>query len=362
MRKLKQSDQWLRVGVLQNFDKVLLEKGHNADEVLRKEGLDSTILSQGDMLVSLSKIGRLLEVGTQITGDENFCLELAKKQDLSSLGMLGLLFQTSGTVEEFTKDLISFVHIHSQPVLWAICPPAQCGGLFGLSFDITNLEYPVRQYNFSVILGLAQCHRTLNEMTKFGLPLSSVQLKCSAPESTTSLQQYFGCAIEFNAETNALIYPESAKTTQIVNANRKTHDDLVNQISHQNADGEPHSLSHEVKALIRTLLPVGNCSIETVAQAYRCDKRTLQKHLREGEDISFREILEETRFELACQYLLISEMSMTQIAYAIGYQESSNFSRSFRSKFGLSPRQWQLKERLQQNIKPVKKLHLRGRI
>jgi transcriptional regulator GlxA family with amidase domain len=57
-------------------------------------------------------------------------------------------------------------------------------------------------------------------------------------------------------------------------------------------------------------------------------RRTLSRHLR-AQGLTFQQVLDETRFETACQLLDTTRVPLTEIAALLGYAESSVFSRAF---------------------------------
>ena len=65
-------------------------------------------------------------------------------------------------------------------------------------------------------------------------------------------------------------------------------------------------------------------------------QRTLQRRLQE-ENSSFQQLLDETRRELAVQYLAQPDRSLLEIAYLLGFADPSNFFRAFRRWFGTTP-------------------------
>ncbi len=65
--------------------------------------------------------------------------------------------------------------------------------------------------------------------------------------------------------------------------------------------------------------------------------RTLQIKLSKS-NTTFQDVVNETRRALACGYIENSGMSITEIAYLLGFSDTSNFSRAFRRWTGRSPR------------------------
>jgi AraC-like DNA-binding protein len=72
----------------------------------------------------------------------------------------------------------------------------------------------------------------------------------------------------------------------------------------------------------------------------RCvEERTLRRRLKE-EGATFRQILIETRGEVAVQLLENSELTIASIASILRYDDPTAFSRAFKSWSGVSPARW----------------------
>lgn len=78
-----------------------------------------------------------------------------------------------------------------------------------------------------------------------------------------------------------------------------------------------------------TRLRSGEPTLERVAGDLGVTGRTLQRRLVE-QGSSFKELLDEVRRELACAYLKKSSISLSEIAYLLGYSDASAFNRAFR--------------------------------
>jgi AraC-like DNA-binding protein len=75
---------------------------------------------------------------------------------------------------------------------------------------------------------------------------------------------------------------------------------------------------------------------ESIADALHLSRRSLQRRLKE-EGTSYTQVLDETRRQLAAQYVRHSRLSINEITYLLGFSEPSNFSRAFRRWTGASP-------------------------
>ena len=77
--------------------------------------------------------------------------------------------------------------------------------------------------------------------------------------------------------------------------------------------------------------------LENVASHFDIPERTLRRTLGE-EGTSFRAILDQLRAEVATKYLRDTQMTVDDIASALGFSETANFRHAFRRWKGASPR------------------------
>jgi AraC-like DNA-binding protein len=77
--------------------------------------------------------------------------------------------------------------------------------------------------------------------------------------------------------------------------------------------------------------------IERIARRLAMTPRTLQRRLRQ-EETSFAAVLEELRRDMAPSLLREGRMSVSEVAFLLGYEDPSSFQRAFRRWFGVSPR------------------------
>jgi AraC-like DNA-binding protein len=82
--------------------------------------------------------------------------------------------------------------------------------------------------------------------------------------------------------------------------------------------------------------------IADAAQFFNMSSRTLMRRLF-AEGTSFQTLLDEARSERARQYLTETSLAIEEIAYRLGYQNTSNFSKTFRRWFGHTPSEFRVK-------------------
>jgi AraC-like DNA-binding protein len=105
---------------------------------------------------------------------------------------------------------------------------------------------------------------------------------------------------------------------------------------------QPQQLSpftEGVRRVLRTELLKDTCSVAAIACLFSMHRRTLHRHL-QTEGVAFRQVANEIRFEIACDLLANTEMTLSQIAAALRYSEPSAFTRAFRRWSGQTPSAW----------------------
>lgn len=110
----------------------------------------------------------------------------------------------------------------------------------------------------------------------------------------------------------------------------------------QVGDAELARLKGSISVQVRQLLHASQPhwpSVDRVAASLSMSRRTLLRKLA-SEQISYQQLLDEARNELACWYLRRTSQSLGHIAEMVGFGDQTNFSRSFKRWKGLSPRDY----------------------
>jgi len=99
------------------------------------------------------------------------------------------------------------------------------------------------------------------------------------------------------------------------------------------------TVAHRVRSELIHMLPGGAVDQEKIAARLYRSASTLQRQLG-AEGLTYREVLDETRRELAEAYLRDGTHSQAQIAFLLGFADQANFSRAFKRWTGVTPGQY----------------------
>ncbi len=176
--------------------------------------------------------------------------------------------------------------------------------------------------------------------------IKPLRLELSRPARHRDLlEAHFGCRVRFNAGRDALVFRSSDLDRPFTTYNEELLKvlgaQLENELQAQKACSDVGEL---VKHTLKRSLAGKRPTLETVAQQLHLSVRTLQRRLTDA-GITFQQLVEDTRRELARHYLRQSAMELNEAAYLLGYEDANSFFRAFHGWEGTSPGEWRTRHR-----------------
>jgi len=166
-------------------------------------------------------------------------------------------------------------------------------------------------------------------------------------------EEHFGCPIHFNAPHNALVFDQQIMDAAFVTYNAELLSLVAPQLEAElRQQLKEKTLREQVKGVLKRMIAGQRPVIRDVAREMRMSTRTLQRRLTE-EGVTFQQLLEASRRELARHYLLHSSLELNETAYLLGYEDANSFFRAFHVWEGTTPNQWramQLRENASSSV------------
>ena len=100
------------------------------------------------------------------------------------------------------------------------------------------------------------------------------------------------------------------------------------------------TFTSRVQKKLFQLIPSGQFGLENVAEEFGISGRTLQRNL-SAENTSFNQLVKDIQKIMTFNYLEAKELSIDEIAYLVGYTETSSFYRAFKKWTGKTVSQYQ---------------------
>jgi AraC-like DNA-binding protein len=173
-----------------------------------------------------------------------------------------------------------------------------------------------------------------------GRAINPSRVEFRRPEAHRRLyENYFACPVRFGARRNKVL-PRGRRKSAIRNAQSGTaRTRSAATRSGIEAATRRQSLEGAGEGYSQKLLAGQKPRLEDVAVELRVSIRTLQRHLLE-EGITFHDLVEEARREMAQHYLSQPSLELNETAYLLGYEDPNSFIRAFHKWEGTSPGEW----------------------
>lgn len=142
------------------------------------------------------------------------------------------------------------------------------------------------------------------------------------------LSKFMGCDIE-RGSTNSIHIHKSEALIAFVGADNVMWMEAESELQRRSLGRVNSALYEEVQTILMDTLSVGNGTVDPVTERLGISKRTLQRRLKK-DGLSFRQILDDTRFRLANDFLRQGKISKTEIAYRLGYRDPNSFYRVYK--------------------------------
>lgn len=317
----------------------LRELGKDPAAVLTKVKAKPEQVYDDTIRLEVPKQIKILELASQELQDGLLGFHLARSFDLREVG---LVFYVIASSERFADALLNakrYCTIMNEGVCLQIRQDDQT-----ISIALDYVDIDRRSDRHQIEFWLVTMVRICRQVTDTRLALRHLRIRHRRDETPAEFRSFFGCDVEFGADSDEIIFPAAAASLPIVGRDNYLNDLLRQYAEAALADRRKErvaDLRSAVERVLPQLLPHARANISNVAKRLAMSTRTLSRKLRD-EGVAFTEILEEMRADLAKSYLAERDLPVTEIAWLLGYLEVSSFTHAFKRWTGMTPRQFRL--------------------
>ena len=311
----------------------LEELGLFLPAVLRSANLPMGLFNQEKILVATEELFALYRGIAEVSRDPAIGLKIGSEQRVERYtpGAIAALYTRS--FRDAIQRLARYKQLTCPEEIRVVCQGSECRVRFEWLL--------ARESEPSVLVDA--CFAWIVAIGRRGTdrPLTPLRLELvRAPTHREILEEHFGCRVYFRAEHNALIFRKSDLDRPFVTHNAELLAMLAPQLEAELAEQSLRlTIRDRVKQTLKRLLAGQRPTIQEVAQELNLSARTLQRRLTET-GVTFQQVLEEARRELARHYLMQSSLELNETAYLLGYENANSFFRAFHHWEGTSPGQW----------------------
>jgi AraC-like DNA-binding protein len=266
--------------------------------------------------------------------DKYLGFHLGQVAELRNLGLLFYVAASSENLGEVLRRVARYVSIVNESV------SLKCleGREFRIIFNYVGVARHL--YRHQIEFGLTVLIRLFRKLTDCRVEPSRVRLIHRRAGSFSEFDDFLRCDIQFGAANDEVVFPASISDIPVISS-----DPFLNKLLIANSEEalsrrpmKRGSFRSVVENAITPLLPHGIARASEIASRCGLSQRTFERRLR-SESLTFSEVLNDLRRDLATQYLADSGLSVSQIAWLLGYQQISAFTNAFKRWTGKTPRE-----------------------
>jgi AraC-like DNA-binding protein len=165
------------------------------------------------------------------------------------------------------------------------------------------------------------------------------------PDDAIAFERALGCPVRSPAAWNGVSLPLEAWRLPL-----RRRDPVLRHVLETQANEilarlpARTGLALEVQRALTVRVAGGDTRIDALARDLALSGRTLQRRLA-AEGVSYQDLLDEARKEAAGRHISESRLSISEVAYLVGYSEPAPFYRAFKRWFGVTPDDFRQKHR-----------------
>jgi AraC-like DNA-binding protein len=308
------------------------QKGADADQLLMKAGLSRAQIDNPEARVAVKDQIKFLNLVAAATNDDLLGFHLALHFDLRMVGLLYYVFASSETLDDALRNGARCSSLVNESIRLKVDEGKR---RIGFVFEPVGIirHSDRHQIEFWVTAVIRACRL----ITRRHVTAESI-IFAHRRKPTPELNKFFGSKITFGADADELTFSPAIKSIAVVSADTYLNDLLVHYCEEALAGQSDRGLfGTSVENTLALLLPHGKVRISEVARKLGVSRKTLARRL-SAEGLTFTGILQNLRIGLANRHLADKELSISQIAWLLGYQGVSAFTHAYRRWTGHAPR------------------------
>lgn len=274
----------------------------------------------------------MLSLAAEQSRRDELGLDLAERAEISGGSVFGDLFSYAPTLGDALEAFASYFAACQTGTRVAL---DRSGGLVHVSYQVHGERAVDSIHDAAYTLGklLLSIRHSVGRTWQ----PEQVTFTAPAPASQFRYQRFFAAPVAFGAYSCALHFAPEVLDRPVAGAEIDRFRAFCARLRAESGLAPaPPTLEETLRAWIRGALADGAADLGAAAQRLGVTPRTLQRRLR-TEGIGFQDVLTAVRMEEAVRALRASTCEVGDIAYRLGFSETSVFTRTFRRHFGQTP-------------------------
>jgi AraC-like DNA-binding protein len=319
---------------------VLERENIHFKEVLAGIHIDYDMLIQPNALLTLDQVERLIEAVSQVSAHSDLAVDLGMSLKLTSHAILGYGILTSPTIEAAMRLVARYFRLimptfrmqyrHENDQIDFIIQPI-------VSMRPKTLVFHLE----AIAVGF---HFTIRELLEKRMPAYHLYFSMPEPAHVARYHELKEARCHFSWEAKPslrLQFPGEIAQRTLALADpyslAMVESRCRDQIHHFMTQGK---VVDWVSMMLRESSD-GIATLSDLAGLLNLSARTLDRYLK-SEGVGFRDLSQRIRHDKALEMLTQQALTITQIAYELGYTDPANFTRAFKAIAKVGPNEFRL--------------------
>lgn len=304
-------------------------------EVVRSLRLPLSALTQPDATIKFSQVDRLVNRVNELVDRSDIAFDIGKLLSASSHSFVGFAMLNSETLDQALRFEAQYFRL--------VMPSFRMRYTSGPDFGEMLFTPTVAMSHFCLCFHLeaigTAALRELSDMTAGQRPDCRLYLSFPEPPHAKRYRELRNVAVSFAADSTPSV------RLRLLCDPRAVPLTMADSNARNVAEARCHALVQQFTGVRRFAdwvamalreVSEGLPSLAELAATLNISPRTLNRYL-EREGTSFRALSGRIQHQLACERLAAGTMSVSEVAYSLGFTDTSNFARAFRARAGHSP-------------------------
>ena len=308
--------------------------GLDSAQLCQEAGVDPALMEHPNARYPLSATTRLWGLAVQASGDPALGLKTSQYVSPTSFHALGYALVASSSLREVFERIERYHRVVSDALSLELTR-GEDRYEFCLNVPAGGPSPAPEAIDAFIAIYVRTCR---NRLGRDFAPLA-VHLRRPQPADPSPWHDALRAPIQFGAQRDLLQFPLQAFDSPLEDGNQELAEHNETVLKRTLEQLQPLTWHRRVRTCLENQLPNGEPSAERIAQSLHLSLRSLQRHLAD-EGCSYENLLSETRQNLALQHMRDPHCSISEIAYLLGFADSSSFSRAFKRWTGQAPSQY----------------------
>jgi AraC-like DNA-binding protein len=308
------------------------EKGADVVGLLKESGLSRELIDDPDARLEVQSQIKFLDLVAKAIGDDLLGFHLSQRFDLRAIGLPYYVLASSERLDEAFQHAARYSSVVNDGIRLTL----QERRKLCIVFEYVSVARHSDQHQIE--FWIAALVRICRQITNRRLTPDGVNF-AHRRKPSRELSTFFGCDIRFGSDIDEAVFPLSIRDIAVVSGDPYLNQLLLKYCEEALAyrTTSQKSFAPTVENTIALLMPHGKAQAAEVARTLGLSQKTLARRLW-SEGLRFGSVRQRLRCDLAKRHLADKGMSISEIAWLLGYRDVGAFTNAFKRWTGRAPR------------------------